>query len=240
MSLLLVHEILKQHALPVQFRVTGFDISSTAVSLAKLNKEHVFSRAAEPAHEFSRSYENVDWKSEASESAPNRDFLNMDFVQADIFSTRFEEGISEAQVQSNSPSQDIKWSFMMANPPYISPSEFSRTTARSVRKFEPKLALVPPDTSNSKIHPGDTFYPRILEIAQTVQPRCLLLEVADMNQAVRVARMVEQMSCSWLGYEIWRDDPSYGEPSKLPDTNWLVRGRGNGRSVFVHNFALQT
>lgn len=34
---------------------------------------------------------------------------------------------------------------LLSNPPYISPTQFTNgTTARSVRKYEPKLALVPP------------------------------------------------------------------------------------------------
>lgn len=83
------------------------------------------------------------------------------------------------------------WDLIVSNPPYISPESFSKDTTRSVRNFEPKLALVPDDdllstsTSDpasasastslepsndmdtslvSSCQPEDIFYARILDL----------------------------------------------------------------------------
>ena len=92
---------------------------------------------------------------------------------------------------SSSPSTAVpQWDLLTSNPPYISPSGFSLSTSRSVRNWEPKLALVPPvervDLHQKHFYdhwyPGDdnllplekgkveyaeedVFYARLLEIA---------------------------------------------------------------------------
>ena len=85
-----------------------------------------------------------------------------------------------------------------------------------MRKYEPKSALVPPSPPfpypNSTTRnilppttdPGDTFYPCLLEIAVQVSAQVLLVEVADMQQAVRVAGMVVggRERGNWKGCEI--------------------------------------
>ena len=236
MSLLLIHELLKHRALPNQTFVRGVDISISAVNLATLNKERVFSNVKKPSLEQTTLDMNTVSGHGESKASSYRPYLDIDFMEADIFCDRFIKDVVKSQAGLMSDSQDIGCNILVANPPYISPAEFGRTTARSVRNFEPKLALVPPSTTNLDTHPGDTFYPRILEIAQAARPMCMLLEVADMDQATRIACMVDKMNCHWSELEIWRDDPFYGETCKLPGTNWITRGRGNGRSVFVHNF----
>ena len=45
-----------------------------------------------------------------------------------------------------------EWDILTSNPPYISPRSYNTCTARSVRNFEPKLALVPPQ-SQPQPHP---------------------------------------------------------------------------------------
>ncbi|KAJ9630817.1 hypothetical protein H2203_001342 [Taxawa tesnikishii (nom. ined.)] len=131
-----------------------------------------------------------------------------------------------------------QWDILISNPPYISPQAFNRTTSRSVRNFEPKLALVPsPQPISSPIDPGDVFYPRLLTIAKAVDAKLVLFEVADLEQAQRVASMVQKEGI-WERTEIWRDDPTTSEEgwsenvaNNGTDDSVLVRGRGNGRSV---------
>jgi len=120
---------------------------------------------------------------------------------------------------------------LVANPPYISTQQFYRETARSVRAFEPRLALVPgpiaidssdarkilPETSDhhrpTPLDEGDVFYPRIIEIAESVGAKLVLLEVGDNAQAERAAnllasRMIIVDGISqpvWHAIEIWRD-----------------------------------
>ena len=129
---------------------------------------------------------------------------------------------------------------LTANPPYIPRKAFRSTTSRSVRRYEPELALVPRTvTAAGEDEDGDVFYPRLLDIAIQVNAKIVLLEVADMEQALRVATMVAVRSV-WKTIEIWRDEPSAesgsgNEASCLEGAQVNVRGRGNGRSVFASN-----
>jgi hypothetical protein len=83
-----------------------------------------------------------------------------------------------------------------------------------------------------EIEPGDEFYPRLLDIAQDVEAKVLLFEVADLDQALRVARMARHRQI-FDGIEIWRDQPdepakgrSQAHPQEFP-----ITGTGNARSV---------
>lgn len=137
---------------------------------------------------------------------------------------------------------------MISNPPYISPAAFDTTTSRSVRNYEPRCALVPPTTPASssqgaEVDAGDIFYPRLLHLAEQVSARVLLVEVADMEQAIRVARMVLGKSKRmWDGCEIWRDWPAAGasgmgdgegEVVEVQGGRVRVTGEGNGRAVLA-------
>jgi hypothetical protein len=136
------------------------------------------------------------------------------------------------------------WDVLISNPPYISPCGYWRTTTRSVRHFEPKLALVPPGEGiSSDTEHGDEFYPRLIQHAKHTQARIVLFEVADLEQALRVARMArDAVECrlehrySFHGIEIWRDQPdqpnhadSPGDPSH--ESEFPIIGTGNVRSV---------
>ncbi|KAE9965694.1 hypothetical protein EG328_009475 [Venturia inaequalis] len=87
-----------------------------------------------------------------------------------------------------------EWDLLICNPPYISPNHFYTTTSRSVRNFEPKLALVPPPSESGLTdeQQGDLFYPRLLHIADKLKSKILLMEVADLSQAERVAAMAQE------------------------------------------------
>jgi methylase of polypeptide subunit release factors len=132
---------------------------------------------------------------------------------------------------------------LISNPPYISTSAFRRTTSASVRKYEPKLALVPPvphsSAGQADEDDGDLFYPKLYELATMLDTKVVLFEVADMEQAIRVAGLAGD---HWEAVEIWRDDPgadgveeesvNVGEGEGM---RWVdVRGVGNGRSVVAY------
>ena len=124
------------------------------------------------------------------------------------------------------------WDILISNPPYISPSAFRMTTARSVRGFEPRLALVPPNKAGrGDTEQGDAFYPILLAAAREMEVKVVLLEVADLDQALRVAHMARNMQI-FEGIEIWRDQPDQPDDSG-PGTshNFPLIGQGNGRSV---------
>lgn len=103
-------------------------------------------------------------------------------------------------------------------------------------------ATTPPrDIGEAEEGAGDTFYPRLLEIAEQVSARVLLVEVADMEQAVRVATMALKRGRwrgIWDGCEIWRDWPvgsgeRNAEVVHVQGENVRVRGDGNGRALLA-------
>lgn len=133
---------------------------------------------------------------------------------------------------------DETFDVVTANPPYISRLGFNRDTERSVRNFEPQLALVPP-ADGGEGRPEDIFYGRIVERAEEAGARILIMEVAGTEQAERVTRMVKGRR-KWGKVEIWRDFPkgavseggegrSGGEGKVGEDV--VFRGVGEGRSV---------
>lgn len=108
----------------------------------------------------------------------------------------------------------------------------------------------PAHSTEAKTAPGDTFYPRLLEVAERVDAQVLLFEVADMEQAIRVARMVLGKGVGvWKGCEIWRDWPAAAggkvdgggdgdgggevEVVGVRGKDVRVRGEGNGRAVLA-------
>ncbi|KAH7633043.1 S-adenosyl-L-methionine-dependent methyltransferase [Sordaria sp. MPI-SDFR-AT-0083] len=208
--------------LPFQsLNVVGVDISQKAINLSRQNLQHNLR-----LHRFPPPSNLHKTK---SDSGPQR---SINFLKADIFSPSALDPILSIPLLSSSSSSSSsstsstydtgytgdEWDILTSNPPYISPSGFLVSTSRSVRNWEPKLALVPPvervdlhqkhfydhyypDNENllppSKKGKGvveyeeeDVFYARLLEIARTYRPRRVLMEVGDMEQAKRVVGMV--------------------------------------------------
>ncbi|KAJ4336926.1 hypothetical protein N0V95_008475 [Ascochyta clinopodiicola] len=159
----------------------------------------------------------------------------IDFAKADVLADPFADQAVGAplplKTMLNYKRWTPFWDILISNPPYISPSAYWKTTTRSVRVFEPKLALVPPPRSNhDDTQQGDVFYPRLLDIANEVEAKIVLLEIADLEQALRVAQLARETR-TFDGVEIWRDEPD-ASPSQ-PTTAGGVRiyGEGNARSV---------
>ncbi|MCJ1247855.1 hypothetical protein MMC30_005070 [Trapelia coarctata] len=133
-----------------------------------------------------------------------------------------------------------EWDIVISNPPYISPSGFERETERSVRLWEPRLALVPPlPSGDSNSNKGDTFYTALLSLARDVGARILLMEVAGTAQAGRVVDMAlstkdaRKRDSDWGGVEVWHDElhtpgESSTERRGLRDGNGK-NGSGNGK-----------
>jgi methylase of polypeptide subunit release factors len=206
----------------------GIDISGAALSIARENLIH---RIADQSNVGDDSI------------VRRRSLQRIGFVQADVLKTTTNgtasdpppimEALERLQLDDGRDDFDI----LIANPPYISPREFQRTTSRSVRMFEPPLALVPSSLPTmSDVDIGDRFYPRLLELALQVNVKVVLFEVADMAQAQRVASLMINQGV-WDEIEIWRDEPGEGslpdENLRLGDAGVKVRGLGNGRSVFA-------
>lgn len=186
-----------------QLEIVGVDISPTAIALAKQNLHHNIAQG------------------HLSPTARSQ----IRFVQTNIFDTDI-----KAKLIAGGTEEEDNWDIIISNPPYISPKEFNKNTSRSVRSYEPKIALVPSPSSTT--HPpttkfpnhdsdrneakatakpptdtqiGDSFYPQILEIANQVNAKMVLMEVSDLAQAKRVASLGISGG-NWGGKcEIWRD-----------------------------------
>ncbi|KAI4158010.1 MAG: hypothetical protein LQ342_007834 [Letrouitia transgressa] len=134
-------------------------------------------------------------------------------------------------MESRSSGKD--WDILISNPPYVSPVSFDRETARSVRNWEPRHALLPAIMSSSDNETvDDAFYPMLLGCAEKSNAKVVVLEVADMAQAMRVVSIIHKSS-NWEDCEIWRDWPAQGqvEHKNLHGMNVSIRGQGHGRVV---------
>lgn len=213
---LLLYERLCRHIKQLPpIRVAGLDISPTAVTLARRNLA-----------------DNV----QAGLLQQPDAMKNVLFAEADIFADDF--------LARNYQNPGSRVDVMVSNPPYISTWGFNRDTGRSVRNFEPRLALVPDERLRATAaclgcELEDVFYARLLDIAKELKPRYILFEVGDLEQAKRVVNMVTRLESNEdFGYEIWRDEPDakgcevFGMESGSGVA--IVRGEGHGRSVFIY------
>ena len=118
--------------------------------------------------------------------------------------------------------RDESWDVVISNPPYISEADFrpGGSTTRSVRGFEPKLALVPPEDPGHKATYGDIFYRHIVQAAIEVNARVIVMEVGDSQQASRVWTLADTLMKDDGGnyrVELWRDDGTITpEPQARP------------------------
>lgn len=149
----------------------------------------------------------------------------------------------QADILSENTFERSKWDMVISNPPYISPHGFNKNTSRSVRHFEPRIALVPPcgginrtDLTAAEMDSsiGDAFYPKLIDIAEKSNACLLLVEVADLEQATRVITQAVRRCC-WDKFEIWRDWPDMNIMSRalINGTTIDIIGEGNGRSILI-------
>ena len=191
---LLLHSILKPAGRSGSERVeiVGVDLSDEALTLSRENLEH---NVGENLLDLSA-------------------ITDVSFKKGNVFDL-FSDGRQLSMFGSNT-----FFDIVVANPPYISEKDYrpGGTTTRSVRKFEPKLALVPEaglvgknsgEERPSSAHKGDTFYQPLLQIAEKVKARIIILETGDYHQALRVHRMAADMHRLDLQpviVELWDDD----------------------------------
>lgn len=207
---LLIHSLLYQQF--ESLNGLGVDISEAAIALARRNAEH-------------------------NDIAIQKDPLpyhNLGFAKADILHDDFVSKLKSWGAPN--------WDIVISNPPYISESSYWKDTSRSARLFEPVSALVPPiaegaTAASPYVQPEDHFYPSILDISRSVDAQIVVMEVADLEQAMRVARHVHSLSY-FDSIEIWRDWPQDGTVEVVEECwdigvrfNVKVIGTGNGRAV---------
>lgn len=194
----------------VDLRIVGIDISDESMALAHYNLQR-------------------------HEKDPRARSGMTNFAKADVLANLFADRTEGAPIPLGNLLNHKKWSpfwdILISNPPYISPSAYRKTTTRSVRGYEPKLALVPPPSPQfDDTQQGDMFYPRLLKIADEVEAKVVLLEVADLDQALRVAKLAQNLD-TFDGVEIWRDEPNALSGQATIEDGVPVQGQGNARSV---------
>lgn len=194
---LLLHTLLSRHF--SQLSIVGIDISATAVNLAQKNVERnirlgKLSQRALTDIRFQRK--NI------LEYNPNRPLVMEDMCD---YTSRLST-VSNSQV-------DV----LISNPPYVSLEEYhDGTMSRSVRIFEPKLALVPPDNitpltmESGNLRPEDFFYHHIAALMCILQVKLTVLECGSRSQAVRVAMICKDIISGYDGLgkgyvNIWSD-----------------------------------
>lgn len=121
------------------------------------------------------------------------------FLEGDVLSLDGEEGQLLYSIHACFDEMTPEYTnidVVVSNPPYISANGYARETLRSVRNWEPRLAL---EADNG----GDVFYPRIGEIAWGLDARAVMAEVGGWSQAERVRAIWEGMG--WEGSAIWKD-----------------------------------
>ncbi|KAJ5882199.1 uncharacterized protein N7529_000871 [Penicillium soppii] len=193
---LLLHALLAPHF--QNLSITGIDISPRALWLAQKNLRH-----------------NLQLGQLAPRATTDIHFHRADVLGKGDGSTPPIKSLLRSLVSN--PSEHTQCDLLISNPPYISRAEFRNgTTARSVRLFEPELALVPSDSISEDFRSEDIFYHRIITLAYELETKIIVLECGDMAQAQRVValhkRLVSKESKFSAG--IWptreRDLAEYG------------------------------
>lgn len=198
--------------------VRGIDVSPNAIALAKYNIDHNLKAGNIPGADDSRA---------------------LSIVQADLFN---DEAIAD---QAGS-----QWDVLVSNPPYVSKDTWNNGRGQlgySVRKYEPRLALVPGEQYEvpAGMRHEDIFYARLLDVAQRLQSKLLLMEIGDEDQALRVAGLFYAHALANGGtVELWRDwpdlEPAVDEPISVSvaqgsgrQITLPIKGSGNLRSLFI-------
>lgn len=201
--------------------VCGIDISPEALELATANASHNIKGG------FMR---------------PPSGGQSLHFSKSDVFSD------ADMKVLANS-----RWDIMISNPPYVSRDIWNHgrgQLAYSVRKHEPRLALVPSGNLPAPppgLQPEDIFYARLLDVASFLRPRVILFEIGDDHQARRALQYcAEHAYSATFRMEVWRDWPDLTptedeevritvRPTKGTGRVVQVMGSGNMRSILMQN-----
>ncbi|KAN0102607.1 S-adenosyl-L-methionine-dependent methyltransferase [Hyaloscypha variabilis] len=265
---LLLHSLLSKSGRFPHIKTVGLDISPKAIALANENLFLAIQNKHIPSLHFQSQDLELARTLHPSSSPPAhlRGHKLLKFLASQKRKT--EEKTQKLQLSgSNQPihfaqhnifSSLPKWAgdvdIIISNPPYISRSAFYTSTSRSVRKYEPRLALVPDrndygvDASNriSRFisrdgEESDIFYKRLLWLYKRGEASVLVMEVGDQEQALRVVGLAlkKKQVAGRNRVEIWRDEPGVeaqdGEEQFVSVEGRVVpvRGAGKMRSVLL-------
>ncbi|KAL4981282.1 S-adenosyl-L-methionine-dependent methyltransferase [Aspergillus falconensis] len=209
---LLLHALLSTHF--PRLSIVGVDTSAAAIRVAKENVER-----------------NVRLKLLSERALTEVNFRHGNVLE---FSSSRLSGLEDLfdRTTSLSASSGPHCDVLISNPPYVSAEQYhDGTTSRSVRMFEPKLALVPPESTrlsmvgSRHVQREDIFYYHIASLVPLFQAKMAVFECGSRSQALRVATMCESI----IGRRNGRDSPV------LVDV-WSVTGDDtNPSAVIVYN-----
>ncbi len=235
---LLLYSLLSNHAKFRHLKIVGLDISEDAVSLAEENLQRNVANGRLSQSAIDR-YD--DWKTNLKGKHKNLKELKtnpapqVQFLVSDIFLTEFPHCFGHFDI-------------IISNPPYISREAFKTETTRSVRNWEPKLALVPSPKQTvelnyklTNINEADVFYHQLLHIHTWNKSKVLVMEVGDAAQAARVVQMVLENphAVGTNRIEIWRDWPDQDVQSgevqslRINGRQIPIKGAGKMRAVVL-------
>ncbi|KAL3469381.1 S-adenosyl-L-methionine-dependent methyltransferase [Aspergillus californicus] len=177
---LLLHALLSSHY--PQLSIIGIDISAAAIRLARENTKR-----------------NVHLK-----TLSKRALTEVSFRRGNVLGSGHDDSIISGKAFPGFPvvtgDPGLRCDVLISNPPYVSPKEYlDGTTSRSVRKFEPELALVPPDSAllsvagDKTLRREDIFYHRIAALIPRLRVKLSVLECGSHSQAVRVAALYKDV-----------------------------------------------
>lgn len=182
---LLLHSLLAPRF--QQLYILGIDISPAAIQLATRNMNHNLQLGL----------------------LSDRSCTEVHFHQGDVLGhdnghiPRIEEILETHTPQctkGSGPRESFDWDVMISNPPYISPNSLRNgTTARSVRLFEPELALVPPPANMNypttmDYRREDIFYHHLIALSFKLSIRLTVLECGSHQQGSRVVAICKAFS----------------------------------------------
>ncbi|KAG9769438.1 hypothetical protein ABEF93_004090 [Exophiala dermatitidis] len=202
----------------IDLQIAGVDISPDAIRLSRKNLHHNVAQGflhKDAVKEI--SFHQLDILSLAKlDKREMRRHLNRQVVKSYDYD-------SDTAVDSHANDYN-EWDIIISNPPYISPEDFrpGGKTESSVRKYEPKLALVPsPPPAGSVVNTdrrsttdlGDFFYRPLMDMMDGLGAKLLVMEVGDTEQAGRVheeaMKRFDKIEEDAL-IESWKDDGTEG------------------------------
>jgi methylase of polypeptide subunit release factors len=279
---LLLHSLLSKSGKFSKLQITGLDISEDAVALANENLgrnvenahlsisaigEAENPRKRVPLRDSAGSYNNLTnhLRDEDSQTPTHNGHKAMKAVKAkrELAAKAKKGPAPEVQflvhdVFEGRPPRLGDFDIIISNPPYISQEAFKSETMRSVRNWEPKLALVPSTDHHVKFArnlevgtswrrsdvESDVFYQQLLHMHDWMNSKVLLMEVGDEPQAIRVVKLALQKRYTAEGnrFEIWRDwpdqDPQPEEIQTLEISGHRVSVKGAGKMRAVVLFLI--
>ncbi|KAL4998979.1 S-adenosyl-L-methionine-dependent methyltransferase [Aspergillus recurvatus] len=175
---LLLHALLSPHF--QRLSIVGVDISAAAIRVAKENVER-----------------NVRLKSLSERALTDVNFRYGNVLEFSSSRLSRLDDLFDRTTGLSAPSGP-HCDVLISNPPYVSVKEYhDGTTSRSVRMFEPKLALVPPESTHLSmvgsrhVQREDIFYYHIACLVTLFQVKMAVFECGCRSQAMRVATICE-------------------------------------------------